>query len=106
MDSKVRLSICHRNRLFRECLRVALGVTDQMLITVMDEPIDVPSAPPCHTDLDLLLIDASLPDMLAFRLLQNLMSSDPAPRTILIVSSLSPDLIESCLQAGERVRSG
>ena len=38
MTSKVRLNICHGNRLFRECLGLALGVSDQMDITVMDEP--------------------------------------------------------------------
>jgi DNA-binding NarL/FixJ family response regulator len=100
MDSKVRLSICHRNRLFRECLSVALAVTDQMEITVMDEPINDATMASWNDGPDLLLIDANLPDMMAFRFVHNLITTVQAPRTILIVSSSSPDLIESCLQAG------
>jgi len=72
-----------------------------MEITVLDEPIAAASVPTWQEGLDLLLLDASLPDMMAFRLVQNLLTTtDRAPRTILIVSSSSPDLIEACLQAG------
>jgi DNA-binding NarL/FixJ family response regulator len=100
MDSKIRLSICHRNRLLRECLSAALGASDQLEVTVMDEPTGDASVLSWQEGFDLLLIDASLPDMMAFRVVRNLSTTDGAPRTILIVSCLSPDLIELCIQAG------
>jgi DNA-binding NarL/FixJ family response regulator len=100
MESKVRLSICHRNRLFCECLTVALGVSERMAVTITDEPITCSWEPASYADLDLLLLDAGLPDMLAFRFVRDLMTAATAPRTILIVSSLSPDLVESCLRVG------
>jgi DNA-binding NarL/FixJ family response regulator len=100
MDTKVRLGICHRNRLFRDCLSVALGVDHQMEVSVMDEPIAEATVPHWQEGLDVFLIDASLSEMRAFRFVQNLLTSGRALRTILIVSSSSPDLIESCLQAG------
>jgi DNA-binding NarL/FixJ family response regulator len=99
MTGNIRLIICHRNRLFRECLMLALGAADQMDVTILDEP-NADALPPQQESLDLLLIDANLPDMMAFRFVQTLRTTKRALRTILLISSSSPDLIESCLQAG------
>jgi DNA-binding NarL/FixJ family response regulator len=71
-----------------------------MEVTVMEDPIKDATTASWSDGHDLLLIDANLPDMMAFRFVHNLLTTDRAPRTILIVSSSSPDLIESCLQAG------
>jgi two-component system NarL family response regulator len=100
MTSKIRLGICHQSRLFRECLLVALGVDEQIDVTIVDEPIAEAFVPPPQEGLDLLLIDASLPDMMAFRFVQTLRTTNRALRTILLISSSSPDLIEASLQAG------
>jgi DNA-binding NarL/FixJ family response regulator len=100
MASKIRLSIFHQNRLFRECLSLALGVTEQMDVSVIENPGAEAVMPSQPEGLHLLLIDANLPDMMAFRLVQSLRTTDPAPRTILLISCSAPDLIESCLQAG------
>ena len=64
MASKIRLVICHHNRLFRESLSLALGVVDQMEIKFVDEP-NAEAFEPLQECLELLLIDASLPRMLA-----------------------------------------
>jgi len=105
MFSKVRLIICHQNRLFRESLTLALAGADNMEIMVMDGPFQdsIPPIPQSRPEgLDLLLIDACLPEMAAFRLIQSLRTTDQAqaPRTILLVCSSSPELIPSCLRAG------
>jgi two-component system NarL family response regulator len=100
MASKIRLIICHHNRLFRECLLLALGVDDQMDVAIVDEPNPEAFVPPLQEGLELLLIDASLPNMLAFRFVQTLRTTNHAPRTILLISSSSPNLIEASLQAG------
>jgi DNA-binding NarL/FixJ family response regulator len=71
-----------------------------MDVSVIDKPSAEAFVPSQPEGLDLLLIDASLPDMMAFRLVQNLRTADRAPRTILLISAAAPDLIESCLQAG------
>jgi DNA-binding NarL/FixJ family response regulator len=100
MASKIRLIICHHNRLFRESLLLALGAGDQMDVTIVDELNAEAFVPPLQEGLDLLLIDASLPNMMAFRWVQTLRTANHAPRTILLISSFSPDLIEASLQAG------
>ena len=71
-----------------------------MDVTIMDEPDAEAFVPPLQEGLDLLLIDASLPNRMAFRLVQALRTTNHAPRTILLISSSSPDLIEASLQAG------
>ena len=70
-----------------------------MDVTIVDEPNAEAFVPPLHEGLDLLLIDASLPNMMAFRWVQTLRTTNHAPRTILLISSSSPDLIEASLQA-------
>jgi two-component system NarL family response regulator len=100
MSSKVRLIVCHQNRLFRECLVSALAAAGYLEILVMDGT-STAAFPPSRPDgIDLLLIDACLPEMAAFRLIQSLRVTDQAPRTILLGSSASPDLIAPCLRAG------
>jgi DNA-binding NarL/FixJ family response regulator len=100
MVARIRLVICHQNRLFRECLVSALAESDRVEVSDLEKPeTDVfqrsrKGAP------DLLLIDAGLPDMGALRLVRSLRESNCGTRTILLVSSVLPDLIESCLQAG------
>ena len=100
MASKIRLCICHHTRLFRECLMLALGVDEHLDVTIADEPDAEAFVPPLQEGLDLLLIDASLPNRMAFRLVQTLRTTNHALRTILLISSSSPDLIEASLQAG------
>ena len=100
MATQVRLTICHQNRLLGECLSSALAATEDMEVAVMDEPNSEGVLQSLTERVDVLLIDASLPDMMAFRLIQTLRARERAPRTILLISSSSPDLIESCLQAG------
>jgi DNA-binding NarL/FixJ family response regulator len=101
MVSTIRLLICHQNRLFRESLVLALAGIDDMEIMVMDGPSLEAIPPPRQDGLDLLLIEASLPDMAAFRLIESLRRTGgaQAPRTILLASS-SSELIQSCLRAG------
>jgi two-component system response regulator DegU len=100
MASKIRLRICHQNRLFRECLGLSLGVDEQMDVTLVDEPNAEPFVLPLQEGLDLLLIDASLPNMMAFRFVQTLRTTNHSLRTILLISSSSRDLIEASLQVG------
>jgi DNA-binding NarL/FixJ family response regulator len=100
MTPQARLIICHQNRLFRECLSLALGRADVIDITIIEELNEEAFRPPRQEGLDLLLIDASLPDMRAFRFVQTIRTTNQALRTILLVSSSSPELIESCLQVG------
>src|SRR5262245_60842958 len=99
MASKIRLSIWHQNRLFRQCLLLALGGDEHLDVTIVDEPNAVAFVPPLQEGLDLLLIDASLPNQTAFRSVQTLRTTHPALRTILLISS-SLDPIETSLQAG------
>jgi DNA-binding NarL/FixJ family response regulator len=98
MEAKVRLGICHRSRLWRESLSIAL-VSDDIEITVIDEPLEDASAP-LWQDCLVLLIDASLPDMLAFKLILGLRTTSRTVKAILLVPSSAPDLVESCLKAG------
>lgn len=100
MAAKDRLSIYHQNRLYGECLRLAVGASDQIDITIMDALYADALGPPRQEGTDLLLLDASLPDMMAFRFVQALRTNNRAVRTIWLVPSASPELIENCLQAG------
>jgi two-component system, NarL family, response regulator LiaR len=100
MASKIHLVICHRSLLLRECLLLALGEDAQMDVTIVDERNVEAFVPPLQEGLYLLLIDASLPNMMAFRFVQTLRTTNPAARTIFLVSSSSPDLIAASLQAG------
>ena len=100
MTPQARLIICHQNRLFRECLSLALGGADQIDIMIMEELNAEAFGPPRQEGLDLLLIDASLPNMTAFQFVQTLRTTNRALRTILLISSSSLDLIETSLQAG------
>jgi two-component system NarL family response regulator len=100
MPPKVRLVIWHHNRLFRESLSLALGADEQMDVTIVDEPNAESLVPPLQEGLDLLLIDASLPNKEAFRFVQNLRSTKNVLRTILLVSSTSLELLETSMKAG------
>jgi DNA-binding NarL/FixJ family response regulator len=100
MVTKVRLSICHANRLFGECLSLALAGALPMDVKVVDEPIGNGAVSVQDDGFDLLLIDAGLPEMKAFRVVQTLKANDESTRAILLISSAAPDLIESCLQVG------
>jgi DNA-binding NarL/FixJ family response regulator len=100
MAANIRLMVCHRNRLFRECLILALSVDHHIEVLAVDDPKTDSLGPLREDGQDLLLIDASLPDTMAFRLVQRFRTTDRGPRTILLVSSSTPDLIELCLQAG------
>jgi DNA-binding NarL/FixJ family response regulator len=100
MPAKLRLVICHQNRLLRESLTSALVATDHMEVTGIDGGQVDGVASTAGEFPDILVIDAGLPDMGAFRLVQSLRTSPGGPRTILLVSSSAPDLLDSCLQAG------
>jgi DNA-binding NarL/FixJ family response regulator len=100
MAANIRVIVCHQNRLFRECLQLALGLDDHMDVVAVDDAKTDALAPSQHEGANLLIIDASLPDMTAFHLVQTSRAADRGPRTILLVSSSSPDLIELCLRAG------
>jgi DNA-binding NarL/FixJ family response regulator len=100
MVSTIRLHICHRNRLFRECLAGALAGDGFADIRTSGAP--EPGLPEAsgQGDWDLLLIDAGLPDMMAFRLVEAVRAPGRDARIILMVPSSAPGLIESCLRAG------
>jgi DNA-binding NarL/FixJ family response regulator len=100
MDSQFHVGICHQNRLFRECLSLALAVDEQLDVTLMVEPNAEALVAPLQEGLDILLIEASLPNMMAFRSGQAQRTTDKSLRTILLISSSSPELIEASLQAG------
>jgi DNA-binding NarL/FixJ family response regulator len=100
MTAQIRLAICHQVQLLRECLSFALMTTEDIEVAVMNEPNTDGGLRSLTERVDVLLIDASLPHMMAFRLIQTLRAMEQAPRTILLISASSPDLIESCLQAG------
>jgi len=100
MPTKVRLAICHRNRLMSECLTSALEKGGGLEITIVDQPSTDTLLPPRQDAPALLLIDAGLPDMAAFRLVQALKLTNESPRTILVVSTSAPEAIESCLRSG------
>jgi DNA-binding NarL/FixJ family response regulator len=100
MVAKVRLIICHQIPLFRECLISALAGVDGREIAVMDEP-SMEALPPSRPEgLDLLLLDAGLPDKAAFRLVHTLSTSTPDLRVILLASPAPPEMIADCLRAG------
>jgi DNA-binding NarL/FixJ family response regulator len=86
--------------LFRECLSSALEAVDQIETTFMDEPNIETVISQEQDGHNVLLLDASLPEMKAFRFVQNLRTNDLGLRTILLISTSAPDLIECCLQAG------
>ena len=96
---RIRVVICHQSRLLRECLLLALDADEQMNVTIVDDR-NVEAFVPPQEGVDLLLIDASLPNMMAFRFVQTLQATNHALRTIFIISSSSPDSIETSLQAG------
>jgi two-component system NarL family response regulator len=100
VSSKIRLIIWHNNRLFRESLLLALGADEQIDVTVVDDPNAEAIEPLLQEGVGILLVDASLPDKMAFRFVQSLRTTNRAVRTILLISSSSLDLIESSLQAG------
>jgi two-component system NarL family response regulator len=70
-----------------------------MNVTIVDDR-NVEAFVPPQEGVDLLLIDASLPNMMAFRFVQTLRATNHSLRTIFIISSSSPDSIETSLQAG------
>jgi two-component system NarL family response regulator len=100
MASKIRVIICHHSPLVRECLSLALGGNEGIDVTILDEPNGETFGPLVQGGLGLLLIDASLPNMMAFRFVQSLRTAKHALRTILLIPSSSPDLIEASRQAG------
>ena len=100
MASKIRLRICHHNRLFRECLASALAEDDRIDILASGDPELVAPELPCQDGLDLLLIDADLRNTTAFHLVQMFRTTGGATRIILMVPSTAPDLIQACLKAG------
>lgn len=100
MASKNRMQICHRSRLFRECLASALAEDERTEVVVTSDPMPEALAERCQDGLDLLLVDAGLPDTTAFRLVQMIRATGRGIRIILMVPSAAPDLIELCLRAG------
>ena len=100
MSLPLKLTICLQNRLFRECLTMALRAIEQYDITITESSTldTTPRPDPEHHEV--LLIDAGFPDSAAFTLVQKMRSMDQRPRMILMVSSAVPELIESCLRAG------
>jgi DNA-binding NarL/FixJ family response regulator len=79
---------------------LALNAVEQMEVSLLDEATAEADMSARQHRLDLLLIDAALPEMRAFQLIQHLRTADNSTRTILLISSSAPDLLASCLQAG------
>jgi len=100
MVSKIRLHICHHNRLFRECLAGALAGDGFADIRTSGELEPGSSEASSQGDWDVLLIDAGLPNMMAFRLVEAVRAPGRSARIILMVPSSAPGLIDSCLRAG------
>lgn len=100
MPPNVRLAICHRNRLFRESLSFALRSIDQYEVAEVDDQIraELPSSSDGRPEV--FLIDASLSDSGAFRLVRKLSQTNDRPRTILMVAGGTAKEIESCVNAG------
>jgi DNA-binding NarL/FixJ family response regulator len=100
MITNARLIVCHRNRLIRDCLALALSGHNHLEVVAVEHPNSEELAGFRDGGRDLLLIDAGLPDMAALQLVQTFRTADPSPRTILLISSSSPDVINLCLSAG------
>jgi DNA-binding NarL/FixJ family response regulator len=99
MGANSRLIVYHRNRLVRDCLIVALNGDNRIEAIAVGDP-NQELAQFRDGDRVLLLIDANLPNSMAFQLVQNLRNAEPTLRTILLISSSAPDVIELCLKAG------
>lgn len=59
---------------------------------------EFPSSPTGRPEV--VLIDAGLSDSVAFLMVQKLCECDDRPRTILMISAVTPEMIDSCLKAG------
>jgi DNA-binding NarL/FixJ family response regulator len=100
MASKIRLQICHHNRLFRECLGSALAGDEAMDILTTGGPETGLSEALGPGDRELLLLDAGLPGAAAFDLIRAVRASGRGLRIVLMVPAEAPELIKSCLMAG------
>ena len=100
MASKIRLQICHHNRLFRECLASALAGDEAMDVLTTGGPEPGSSEALGPEDRELLLLDAGLPGAAAFDLIRAVRACGRGLRIILMVPSAAPELIKSCLRAG------
>src|SRR5262245_49070105 len=99
MVSKIRLQICHHNRLFRECLDSALAGDEAMdVLTTSGPETGMEALGP--GDRELLLLDAGLPGAAAFDLIRAVRASGRGLRIVLMVPAAAPELIKSCLMAG------
>jgi DNA-binding NarL/FixJ family response regulator len=99
MASKIRLRICHHNRLFRECLASALSADESREVHTAGEPVTGAPEAPGHEDRVIMLIDAGLPDTAAFRHIESIRGGSRGIRIILMVPSSAPELVKSCLRA-------
>jgi DNA-binding NarL/FixJ family response regulator len=100
MAPKIRLQICHHNRLFRECLASALEGDGSIDVHTTGEAGLGASTAAGAEERDVLLVDASLSDAAGVHLVQAVRAAGRGTRIILIVQSTAPQLVESCLRAG------
>ncbi len=100
MPPQIRLAIFHGNPLFRECLTWALRAYKEYDVAMTNDGWQGELASAAGERPDVVLVDAGLSNSAAFAMVQKLGASNDRPRTILMISTATPDLIESCLKAG------
>jgi DNA-binding NarL/FixJ family response regulator len=100
MSPVIHVKVCHRSRIFRECLAGVLSLDERFQATDADHggPEFLPSlkAEPC----DVVLVDSMLPDGLAVRLAQDLQASGVAAKVLLLAGVDSHEQLFDCIADG------
>lgn len=100
MDRAVRLTIIHRNRLFRECLASVLSEDPRYQATGIDHHQPQQLAALEQQSPEVILIDASLDERLAVQLTQRFREGLPGVKLILLVTFLAEENLVDCVAAG------
>jgi len=100
MSQALRVKVCHRSRIFRECLASALSLDERFRVTDADhsgpEFLQSLKGEPC----DAILVDSMLPDGLAVRLAQDFEASGVRTKVILLSGVDSHEQVFDCIAGG------
>ena len=100
MSQVIRVKVCHRSRIFRECLASALSLDERFRVTDADhsgpEFLRSLNGEPC----DAILVDSMLPDELAVRLAQDFQANGVRTKVILLSGVDSHEQLFDCMVGG------
>jgi DNA-binding NarL/FixJ family response regulator len=96
----VGLLILLQGRTFADALAIRLGEEPDMEVVATLDDITLPSRLFVGSPVDVMLLDADIPDDAAFRLCQELSQNSEAPRVIFLSHSADPERIARGIRAG------